>query len=160
MFFCFLRPASVVAAWTNPCPWSISLSSFFLSSAHCFSPTSGIPRKLGTHILTQLEGIFQNINHFFLFKFFYGSWFSGIFMLLMARVRSWPPGATLVPGVSTFIDDWSFDWPWSLTWNWISIRTVCLFNFSKTLMCTNYFVSFKPLITLLDKSNIKVGLGE
>ena len=56
---------SIVGPGVSERSWPLltlfSLSSFFFS-AHCFSPTSGVPRKLiyGPSHLTQLEGLWTN----------------------------------------------------------------------------------------------------
>ena len=59
-------------------------------SAHCFSLTSGVPRKLifmATHISTQLEGICNKINIFFSGSLFSGDFFAFHGQHLVAEVR-------------------------------------------------------------------------
>ena len=73
--------------------------SLLFSSAHCFSLTSEISRKLifmGPFIFTELEGICKKMN---IYIYFTEADFLVFFRLFMAYVRSRHPGPTLVPGV-------------------------------------------------------------
>ena len=70
-------------------------------SAHYFSASSGLPRKLifmGPHILTQLEGICKKIKNLFCLNFFTAD-FWVFFLPFTASIQSRKPGPTLVPGV-------------------------------------------------------------
>ena len=67
--------------------------------AHCFSPTSGIPRKL----------IYYGPLYFDItIKNFCSTWFSASFLLFTASIRSRKPAPTLVPGVLK--TKWSRSW--------------------------------------------------
>ena len=94
---CTTRGAVAVVCVAENWPLLTLTFVFSLSSSLSASGYPGNSIFMGTHILTQLEGICKKINTFFCnLKQKYGRWFLCVFSDFY-DVRSWLPGPRLVP---------------------------------------------------------------